>query len=59
MLNKLNKIDNVNIEEISRLIDNGDIKTNRDLIKAVNYYWKKDGLDRFIDPRNFNFDHQF
>lgn len=59
LINKLNKVDNVNTIEISKLINNGEIKTNRDLINAINYYWKKDGIDRYIDPRNFNFDNQF
>ena len=58
LLNRLNKIEGANIEEIKQHILKGEIKTHRDLINSVNFYWKRDGVNRFLDPRNFNFAHQ-
>jgi len=58
LLNRLEKIEGSNIEDIKPLIMSGEIKTNRDLISAINFYWRKSGIDKSIDPRNFNFAHQ-
>ena len=58
LLSRLEKIKGSNIEDIKPLILNGEIKTNRDLISAINFYWRKSGVDKLIDPRNFNFAHQ-
>ena len=58
LLNRLEKIEGANIEEVKPLIMSGEIKTNRDLISAVNFYWRKSGINKSIDPRNFNFAHQ-
>jgi hypothetical protein len=58
LLNRLEKIEGSNIEYIKPLIMNGEIKTNRDLISAINFYWRKSGVDKRLDSRNFNFAHQ-
>lgn len=58
LLSRLEKIEGANVKEIKPLIISGEIKTNRDLISAVNFYWSKSGIDKKLDPRNFNFAHQ-
>lgn len=58
LLKKAYKIDIDIIDEIKPLIDKGDIKTNRDLISRINDIYKKSGMDKYIDPRNFNYDNQ-
>jgi len=58
LLSRLEKIEGANIEDIKPLIMNGEVKTNRDLISVINFYWSKNGVDKRLDPRNFNFAHQ-
>ena len=58
LLSKLESIEGANIEDVKELIMNGEIKTNRDLISAVNFFWNKSGVNKRLDPRNFNFSHQ-
>jgi hypoxanthine phosphoribosyltransferase len=56
LIDMLSKIENNN--EVKNLIESGKIKTNRELISALNFYWNKNGISKKIDPRNFNFAHQ-
>lgn len=58
LLNRLEKIEGANKEEVKKLILNGEVKTNRDLINSINHFWKKYKVDRYLDPRNFNFANQ-
>lgn len=58
LLKRLDKIEGANKEEVKKLILDGEVKTNRDLINSVNFYWKKDNINKYLDPRNYNFAHQ-
>jgi pyrimidine operon attenuation protein/uracil phosphoribosyltransferase len=55
LIKNLNKIDKAPIKEIEDLILSGTIETNKELIDNINIQWKKLGIDRYIDPRRFNF----
>lgn len=56
LIDRLYNIEGAPVDMVRPHILKGEIRTKRDLIKSINKYWKKLGIDKELDIKKYNFD---